>query len=69
VNAESLDGVRHDDRDALDAVAEAASRTVDPTDDLAGTAEYKRHLIGVLVRRALRTLADHSATGNSRASG
>ncbi len=69
VKAESLVGVRHDDRDALDAVAEAASRTVDPTEDLAGTAEYKRHLTRVLVRRALRTLADHGATGNSRASG
>jgi carbon-monoxide dehydrogenase medium subunit len=34
--------------DAADALAEAA----DPVDDLEGSAEYKRHLIGVFLRRA-----------------
>jgi carbon-monoxide dehydrogenase medium subunit len=35
--------------DAADALAKAA----DPVDDLEGSAEYKRHLIGVFLRRAL----------------
>jgi carbon-monoxide dehydrogenase medium subunit len=34
--------------DAAEALAEAA----DPVDDLEGSAEYKRHLIGVFLRRA-----------------
>ena len=39
-----------------DALAEAASAAVDPTDDLAGSAEYKRHVVGVFVKRALGRL-------------
>jgi carbon-monoxide dehydrogenase medium subunit len=39
-----------------EALAEAASRAVDPTDDLAGSAEYKRHVVGVFARRALGEL-------------
>jgi len=38
-------------RDAAQALAEAA----DPVDDLQGSAEYKRHLIGVFLRRAYTT--------------
>ena len=34
--------------DAAEALADAA----DPIDDLEGSAEYKRHLIGVFLRRA-----------------
>lgn len=33
-----------------------ASRTIDPIDDLRGPADYKRHLVGVLVRRACGAL-------------
>jgi carbon-monoxide dehydrogenase medium subunit len=32
--------------------AEALARAADPVDDLEGSAEYKRHLIGVFLRRA-----------------
>ncbi len=35
---------------------EAAREAVDPVDDLSGSAEYKRHLTGVMVRRALEAL-------------
>jgi carbon-monoxide dehydrogenase medium subunit len=35
----------------------AAREAVDPIDDLSGSAEYKRHLTGVMVRRALEELA------------
>jgi aerobic carbon-monoxide dehydrogenase medium subunit len=35
----------------------AAQNAVDPVDDLSGSAEYKRHLTGVMVRRVLEELA------------
>jgi carbon-monoxide dehydrogenase medium subunit len=37
----------------IERIASDASRNVDPIDDLRGTADYKRHLVYVLVRRAL----------------
>jgi len=40
-----------------DAVAEAAGRAVEPVADLAGSVEYKRHLVGVFARRALAKAA------------
>jgi carbon-monoxide dehydrogenase medium subunit len=39
------------------AAAAAAARAVEPEDDLYGTADYKRHLAGVLSLRALRQAA------------
>ena len=39
-----------------DALADAARAAVDPSDDLAGSAEYKRHVVGGFVRRALGEL-------------
>lgn len=40
--------------EALREAAVAASRGVDPVDDLEGSAEYKRHLTGVMLGRAVR---------------
>ena len=39
--------------DAAEPLGEAAMRSVEPVGDLAGSAEYKRHLVGVFARRAL----------------
>jgi aerobic carbon-monoxide dehydrogenase medium subunit len=43
--------------DAVGAVAEAAAAGVDPADDLYGSADYKREMVSVFVRRALRVAA------------
>ena len=39
-----------------DAIAEAARAAVEPTADLAGSVEYKRHLVGVFAQRAVASL-------------
>ena len=44
------------DGDDVDDYVNAAREAVDPVDDLSGSAEYKRHLTGVMVRRALEEL-------------
>jgi CO/xanthine dehydrogenase FAD-binding subunit len=41
--------------DLIEEIASKAQADVDPIDDLRGTADYKRHLVKVLVRRALTT--------------
>ena len=38
-------------------IAAEAARIVDPIDDVRGPADYKRHLVGVLVRRAIAGVA------------
>jgi carbon-monoxide dehydrogenase medium subunit len=57
VDAGGLAGAACDDDALLRSVEEAAREAVDPVDDLSGGADYKRHLTGVLVRRALAALA------------
>jgi aerobic carbon-monoxide dehydrogenase medium subunit len=42
----------------IERIAADASHNVDPIDDLRGTADYKRHLVQVLVRRALSAAAE-----------
>jgi aerobic carbon-monoxide dehydrogenase medium subunit len=53
-----LAGARFDDEDALSALAAAAAEAVEPTDDLSGSEEYKRHLTGGLAKRAVLALGE-----------
>ena len=39
----------------VDEISQAADGTITPTDDLHGSAEYKREMTKVFVRRAIRT--------------
>lgn len=45
------------DEQVADAIAESARAAVSPVADLAGSEEYKTHLVGVFARRALAALA------------
>jgi carbon-monoxide dehydrogenase medium subunit len=47
-----LIGARSQVEKQLNAAAEALAQAADPIDDLEGSAEYKRHLIAVFLRRA-----------------
>jgi carbon-monoxide dehydrogenase medium subunit len=47
-----LTGARAQVEKQLGAAAEALAQAADPVDDLEGGADYKRHLIGVFLRRA-----------------
>jgi CO/xanthine dehydrogenase FAD-binding subunit len=49
-------GANAGDADTRDAIAEAARAAVEPTPDLAGSADYKRHLVGVFAQRAVASL-------------
>jgi carbon-monoxide dehydrogenase medium subunit len=57
VPAEVLSGVSCEDRSALEEVSAATRSAVEPVDDLSGSADYKRHLSGVLTMRVLDELA------------
>ncbi len=61
-NAESaLQGHKIDDK-SLAAAEEAARAAADPQPDMRGSAEYKRSLVGALVKRAIR-IAEKRARG------
>jgi carbon-monoxide dehydrogenase medium subunit len=47
-----LTGARTQVEKQLGTAAEALAQAADPVDDLEGGADYKRHLIGVFLRRA-----------------
>lgn len=49
----------------IESIAAEAARSIDPIDDLRGPADYKRHLVSVLVRRALAAIANSNAERNS----
>jgi len=42
----------------IEHIAAEAARSIDPVDGVRGPADYKRHLVGVLVRRAIAALAN-----------
>lgn len=48
-------------QEAFAAAADEARRAADPVDDLYGSADYKRHLVGVLTHRALEAAMDRAA--------
>jgi len=49
----------------IEEIAANAAQTVEPIDDLRGPADYKRHLVQVLTRRAVTACAN-SATGSAQ---
>lgn len=51
--AEALLSGKDRDPDLIAAAAEAAREAAEPEDDLHGSADYRRHLVGVLTRRAV----------------
>jgi len=57
--AESLIGKKLDES-ALATAAQLASEASSPIDDMRGTAEYRRHVTGVLTRRALTIAAERA---------
>jgi carbon-monoxide dehydrogenase medium subunit len=51
--------------DTFAAAAREATKDLEPASDIHGTAEFRRHLAGVAVRRALTTAAGRSAHGGA----
>ncbi|HUO03830.1 MAG TPA: xanthine dehydrogenase family protein subunit M [Candidatus Binataceae bacterium] len=57
--SQALVGKKLDDA-AFDAAARLASEAASPIDDMRGTAEYRRHVAGVLARRAISIAAERA---------
>ena len=61
-----LQGTKAQVEGQLAEAAEALAQAADPVDDLEGGADYKRHLIGVFLKRAfVRALSMKNISGNS----
>jgi aerobic carbon-monoxide dehydrogenase medium subunit len=56
VDTAQFAGAAAGDAGTLGAIAEAARAAVEPTADLAGSVDYKRHLVGVFAQRAVASL-------------
>jgi CO/xanthine dehydrogenase FAD-binding subunit len=50
--------------ESIDEAAKAAAQDIDPSDDIHGSGEYRRHLVRVLLRRLLSEMED-GATGST----
>jgi carbon-monoxide dehydrogenase medium subunit len=57
ITAETLADGKKLTPDLIATIAVEAARAIDAIDDARGPADYKRHLVGVLTRRALQALA------------
>ena len=57
--SESLVGKKLDDA-AIEQAARLATEQSSPIDDMRGTAEFRRHLVGVLTRRTLKIAAERA---------
>ena len=55
-----LEGQEPDDK-VLQAVGKAASEASDPSNDIHGSAEFRRHVVDVLTQRALRDAVERAA--------
>jgi CO/xanthine dehydrogenase FAD-binding subunit len=42
----------------IERIATEAAKSIDAIDDMRGPADYKRHLVGVLVRRAITAVTN-----------
>jgi len=56
-----LMGIEVGDKDALDRAGEAAAAEAKPVEDANGSVEYKRNLVGVLVKRCFAEAAERAA--------
>jgi len=63
--AKALIGTKGEDG-ALDAVAAAASAAANPIDDKRGTVEYRKHVVGVLAKRATKIAFERAAPGRKK---
>jgi CO/xanthine dehydrogenase FAD-binding subunit len=54
------------DAAAIEKAAQAATAASSPIDDMRGTAEFRRHIVGVLTRRVVTIAADRARTAQSR---
>jgi carbon-monoxide dehydrogenase medium subunit len=63
--AAALVGKRLDEA-SIDNAARAATAASSPIDDMRGTAEFRRHVVGVLTRRVVKLAAERARVAQSR---